>query len=191
MTDHLLALQCRHLPSALQPQALSRSALEAGPSHGVPSHGPRLAPTVCVACVSFGTPWRPVADGQAWAHTLLSAPRASSHSVAEDFFIQPTLGRRIPNSERLLRAVLDSHEVSVTRVTAAQLPLVDGRCSAEGWCLVEEGKDCRPSTWTWPTKLCEQLNTTAEQRQLYASRFESRAVVKKLKGYGSHAMDTA
>lgn len=112
-------------------------------------------------------------------------------SVSEDFFIQPTLGRRIPNSERLLKAVLDVHDVTVTRVTAEQLPLVDGRCSAEGWCLVEEGKDCRPSTWTWPAKPCEKLNTTAEQRQLYASRFESRAVVKKLKGYGSHAMDTA
>ena len=46
------------------------------------------------------------------------------------------------------------------RVSADEIPLVDGRCSAQGWCLVEEGKDCRPATWPWPTRPCEVRSTT-------------------------------
>jgi hypothetical protein len=66
----------------------------------------------------------------------------------------------VPNSERLLRAVLDRNRVQVRRVSADEIPLVDGRCSAQGWCLVEEGKDCRPATWPWPTRPCEVLHPT-------------------------------
>ena len=66
----------------------------------------------------------------------------------------------MPNSERLLRAVLDRNRVQVRRVSADEIPLVDGRCSAQGWCLVEEGKDCRPATWPWPTRPCEVLHPT-------------------------------
>ena len=65
----------------------------------------------------------------------------------------------------------------VERVEPAELPLVDARCSPFGWCLVEEGKDCRPKTWAWPTKPCEELNATGEQRALYAQRFKPRAQI--------------
>ena len=108
---------------------------------------------------------------------------------SEDFFIVNNIGKGIPNSERLLRAVLDRNGVKVERVTAADLPLVDGRCSPFGWCLVEEGKDCRPTKWTWadpaskpsnqPTRPCEELNATASQRALYANRFKPRAAIAK------------
>jgi hypothetical protein len=64
--------------------------------------------------------------------------------------------------------------VRVSRVPPEDLPLVDGRCSAHGWCLVEEGKDCKPSTWAWPATPCEQLNMSAAQRDLYAQRFKPR-----------------
>lgn len=102
-------------------------------------------------------------------------------SVSEDFFIAPKIGKGIPNSERLLRAVLDRNRVQVKRVSAEQIPLVDGRCSAQGWCLVEEGKDCRPATWPWPTKPCEVLNASQEQRGcLYKNRFLARAEVQRL-----------
>ena len=42
----------------------------------------------------------------------------------------------MPNSERLLRAVLDRNRVQVRRVSADEVPLVDGRCSAQGWCTI-------------------------------------------------------
>lgn len=62
-----------------------------------------------------------------------------------------------------------------------KLPLVDGRCSPFGWCLVEEGKDCRPATWPWQTKPCETLNASSVQRDcLYANRFKPRAEVERL-----------
>ena len=96
---------------------------------------------------------------------------------AEDFFLVPDTGRGIPNSERLLRKVLDRHRVKVDRVQPAVLPLVDGRCSAEGWCLVEEGKDCRPPSWAHPARPCEAHNMTAAQRALYAERFKPRAKI--------------
>uniref|UniRef100_A0A7S2I821 Uncharacterized protein n=1 Tax=Haptolina brevifila TaxID=156173 RepID=A0A7S2I821_9EUKA len=93
---------------------------------------------------------------------------------SEDFFLTKDLGRGIPNSERLLRAVLDRRGVQVQRVTPEQLPLVDGRCSPQGWCLVEEGKDCRPKTWALPSRPCEELNMSATQRELYKQRFKPR-----------------
>ena len=96
---------------------------------------------------------------------------------AEDFFLVPDTGRGIPNSERLLRKVLDRHRVRVDRVAAGALPLVDGRCSADGWCLVEEGKDCRPTSWAHPAKPCEAHNMTASQKALYESRFKPRAKI--------------
>ena len=65
------------------------------------------------------------------------------------------------------------------RVSAEQIPLVDGRCSAQGWCLVEEGKDCRPEKWTLAVRPCEELNATAEQRELYQQRFKPRAQINR------------
>ena len=100
-------------------------------------------------------------------------------AVAEDFYLTAGIGKGIPNSERLLRAVLDRNGVKVERVEPAELPLVDARCSPFGWCLVEEGKDCRPLTWSWPTKPCELLNASASQRALYANRFKPRAAIAK------------
>jgi hypothetical protein len=97
---------------------------------------------------------------------------------SEDFFLSRDIGRGIPNSERLLRAVLDRNGVKVDRVDPEALPLVDGRCSPFGWCLVEEGKDCHPRSWTWPSRPCEQLNATATQRDLYAQRFKPRAAIE-------------
>ena len=96
---------------------------------------------------------------------------------SEDFFLTRDLGKGIPNSERLLRAVLDRNGVQVNRVTPEELPLVDGRCSPFGWCLVEEGKDCRPKSWSYPTRPCEALNATPTQRALYSKRFSPRAAI--------------
>ena len=96
---------------------------------------------------------------------------------SEDFYLTTGIGKGIPNSERLLRAVLDRNGVKVERVLPAELPLVDARCSPYGWCLVEEGKDCRPATWSYATKPCELLNATGEQRALYANRFKPRAAI--------------
>ena len=93
---------------------------------------------------------------------------------SEDFFLTRDLGRGIPNSERLLRAVLDRRGVRVLRASAEELPLVDGRCSPQGWCLVESGKDCRPQAWALNAQPCEQLNMTATQRELYSTRFKAR-----------------
>ena len=74
--------------------------------------------------------------------------------------------------------MLDRNRVKVARVPAKQLPLVDGRCSAQGWCLVEENKDCRPPPpWGSDVRPCEDLNATAQQRQLYRDRFDPRAVI--------------
>jgi hypothetical protein len=98
---------------------------------------------------------------------------------AEDFFLTKDIGRGIPNSERLIRAVYDRRRVRVLRVSADELPLVDGRCSPQGWCLVEEGKDCRPVSWSWPTKPCEQHNMTSLQRELYSQRFKARKDIAK------------
>ena len=64
------------------------------------------------------------------------------------------------------------------RVSADEIPLVDGRCSAQGWCLVEENKDCRPTKWSWPAKPCDHLNATAAQKELYAQRFKTRAELR-------------
>ena len=77
----------------------------------------------------------------------------------------------------MLRAVLDRNGLRVERVTAEQL--AEGHCSGFGWCLVEEGKDCRPAKWSWPSLPCEQLNATAQQRELYAQRFKPRAAIAK------------
>ena len=96
---------------------------------------------------------------------------------SEDFFLARDIGRGIPNSERLLRAVLDRNGVLVSRVEPEDLPLVDGRCSPFGWCLVEQGKDCRPQRWSYPCKPCEELNATATQRALYDKRFKPRAAI--------------
>jgi hypothetical protein len=96
---------------------------------------------------------------------------------SEDFFLIKDLGRGITNSERLLRAVLDRRGVRVQRVSAEDLPLVDGRCTPQGWCLVEEGKDCRPATWPWPTRPCEEHNMTATQKELYLQRFRPRSAI--------------
>ena len=63
------------------------------------------------------------------------------------------------------------------RVSADALPLVDGRCSPHGWCLVETGKDCRPERWSWPVRPCEEHNMTSEQRELYAQRFKARKTI--------------
>ena len=93
------------------------------------------------------------------------------------FSLTRDLGKGIPNSERLLRAVLDRNGVQVNRVTPEELPLVDGRCSPFGWCLVEEGKDCRPKSWSYPTRPCEALNATPTQRALYSKRFSPRAAI--------------
>ena len=99
---------------------------------------------------------------------------------SEDFFLTKGIGRGIPNSERLLRAVFDRNGVRVLRVTADELPLVDGRCSPYGWCLVEEGKDCRPSQWSLPARPCETLNMSASQRHLYEhERFKPRGQIAK------------
>jgi len=98
-------------------------------------------------------------------------------SVAEDFFLTPRLGRGVPNSERLLKKVLDNNLVKVQRVTAEQLPLVDGRCTARGWCLVEEGKDCRPATWSWAARPCEEIEMTPGQKCLFEHRFLARRIV--------------
>ena len=96
---------------------------------------------------------------------------------SEDFFLVRDIGRGITNSERLLRAVLDRRGVRVQRVSASELPLVDGRCTSMGWCLVEEGKDCRPPKWTWPGRPCEEHNMTTAQKQLYEQRFKPRAAI--------------
>ena len=50
-------------------------------------------------------------------------------------------------------------------------------CSPQGWCLVEEGKDCRPPSWAHPARPCEAHNMTAAQRALYAERFKPRAKI--------------
>lgn len=77
--------------------------------------------------------------------------------------------------------MLDRNRVQVRRVSADEIPLVDGRCSAQGWCLVEEGKDCRPAAWPWPTRPCEVLNASANQQGcLYANRFKPRVEVQRL-----------
>ena len=89
----------------------------------------------------------------------------------------PHADRSPPPTPTPSRAVLDRNGVQVDRVEAADLPLVDARCSPFGWCLVEEGKDCRPTTWSWPTKPCEQLNATGEQRALYLNRFKPRSAI--------------
>ena len=96
---------------------------------------------------------------------------------SEDFYLTNGIGRGIPNSERLLRAVLDRNGVKVERVEPQRLPLVDARCSPYGWCLVEEGKDCRPPSWAHPARPCEAHNMTAAQRALYAERFKPRAKI--------------
>ena len=96
---------------------------------------------------------------------------------SEDFFLTKDIGRGISNSERLLKAVLDRRGVRVQRESVEQLPLVDGRCTPHGWCLVEEGKDCRPARWPWPSMPCEQhflANSTSSQKELYADRFKKR-----------------
>ena len=100
--------------------------------------------------------------------------------VAEDFFLTRHIGKGIPNSERLLYRVLDRNGVKVQKVDAHALPLVDGRCSGSGWCLVEVGKDCRPPQWSWPSKPCLELNTTAAQKEIYDRRFEQRAKIEHL-----------
>ena len=85
----------------------------------------------------------------------------------------------IPNSKRLLRAVFDRRGVRVQRATSDELPLVDGRCSPHGWCLVETGKDCRPASWVGvhATRPCEELNMTVTQRELYRVRFMKRGEI--------------
>ena len=99
-----------------------------------------------------------------WMDACLRAP-------SEDFFLVKDIGRGISNSERLLKAVLDRRGVRVQRVSPEAIPLVDGRCVSQGWCLVENGKDCRPATVPLRTKPCETYNMTATQQELYKQRF--------------------
>ena len=140
---------------------------------GAPPLGPSAPKALSKRCVEWG----------GYNDKAMFIPRrfmgGALRAPAEDFFLVPDTGRGIPNSERLLRKVLDRHRVKVDRVQPGVLPLVDGRCSADGWCLVEEGKDCRPKSWAWPTKPCEELNATASQRALYANRFKPRAAIAK------------
>lgn len=96
---------------------------------------------------------------------------------SEDFYLVNNIGKGIPNSERLLKAVLERNGVAVARVPPEALPLVDGRCSPYGWCLVETSKDCRPVTWPYAAKPCETRNATQTQRALYANRFKPRATI--------------
>ena len=84
---------------------------------------------------------------------------------------------RVGNSEQLLKKSLALHGVlskHVTRVPPEMLPLVDSRCSPQGTCLVEEGKDCRPAQYTWRAPPCEALNASDAQRLLYAQRWVPR-----------------
>ena len=90
------------------------------------------------------------------------------------------MGKGITNSERLLHRVLSFNGVKVQKVDAVALPLVDGRCSPSGWCLVEVGKDCRPAHWVWPAQPCLEMNATAAQREVYEKRFEQRSKIEYL-----------
>ena len=138
---------------------------------GAPPLGPTAPKALSKRCVEWG----------GYNDKAMFIPRrfmgGALRAPAEDFFLVPDTGRGIPNSERLLRKVLDRHRVKVDRVQPGVLPLVDGRCSAEGWCLVEEGKDCRPPSWAHPARPCEAHNMTAAQRALYAERFKPRAKI--------------
>ena len=84
---------------------------------------------------------------------------------------------RVGNSEQLLRRVLDKHSVGVAFIPPDQLPLVDGRCSPEGWCLVEPGKDCWPSGYSWDAQPCSSHNMSDAQRLLYAQRWVERRTI--------------
>lgn len=59
------------------------------------------------------------------------ARRVRRSAPSEDFFLTRGIGKGIPNSERLLRAVLDRNHVAVSKISAEALPLVDGRCSPQ------------------------------------------------------------
>ena len=60
-------------------------------------------------------------------------------------------------------------------------PLVDGRCSPLGWCLVEPGKDCWPADFAWRVAPCSSRTATDGQRLLYAQRWvERRSILPSL-----------
>ena len=105
------------------------------------------------------------------ATDVLGASRAGSATCGLKEF-------RVGNSEQLLRRVLTRHAVPVTSVPPDELPLVDGRCSPRGWCLVEPGKDCWPQERrAWAAPPCSQLNATEAQRLLYAQRWVERRTI--------------
>ena len=61
-----------------------------------------------------------------------SASRIPAPHPGTSVPLHARIGRGIPNSERLLKTILDRNGVSVARVGADALPLVDGRCSPQG-----------------------------------------------------------
>ena len=131
------------------------------------------------ACVSWGgyhdkvmlLPRRHMRGGLgAVATAVLGASRAGSATCGLREY-------RVGNSEQLLRRVLTRHGVTVTSVPPDELPLVDGRCSPHGWCLVEPGKDCWPAEYAWEAPPCSGLNATEAQRLLYAQRWVERRTI--------------
>ena len=79
--------------------------------------------------------------------------------------------------------------VAVESVPPDELPLVDGRCSAQGWCLVEPGKDCWPSRYSLAAPPCSRLNATDEQRLLYAQRWVERRTISPALAKGVALLD--
>lgn len=102
-----------------------------------------------------------------------SALRAPS----EDTFAVQGVRKGIRNAEGLMKWLLKRNDLEAVRALPEALPFVDGRCSPFGWCLVELQKDCRPATWSYPTKPCEEFNATAAQRAIYKQRSQARAQI--------------
>ena len=92
---------------------------------GAPPLGPSAPKALSKRCVEWG----------GYNDKAMFIPRrfmgGALRAPAEDFFLVPDTGRGIPNSERLLRKVLDRHRVKVDRVARS--------APARGWPLLRRG----------------------------------------------------
>ena len=96
---------------------------------------------------------------------------AALSTMAEEFFLvsnNETWPRSISNPERYIKTMLETMEVPIFAEPDPQnFPITDGRCEdGKSFCVVKQGKDCRPKNTSFPVDECKQLyaNTGWEEK---------------------------